>query len=231
MRIWFVSVLVLIMLSSSGCKEQPVEVNPLPETEYSKIKTLVSTKGTHYSTVILLSSNNQFSGTLVRKDNTAVVITCGHTFKKGTHDRVYWYMLDGVSNSISTVYSHPKSDALGQKDIAFCIPGKPRKIRGFWENTTDTRHSNVSINRQGDMKGVLFFGLKRMTVVGNISSDAGAPLYLIPHKSIDGESGSGFISMPELRFFVIKGNIPESNIDFEQALGVDRNSISVVTEL
>ncbi len=218
-----VLVVLALYIASFAQKQQT------SEQVYDQVKELLATKGTQLSTIKMWTDQRTESGTLLRNGKTEIIITAAHFFSTNNADTECWYTMDGYRGSIKAVLPHPGSGSLGGKDIAFCIPGKSAKIKQFWSHPRDEQHWKVNLKSIPPFEVLLLEGNRKFSVMAELSDDETQPIYVIPRATHNGESGSGLITKG--RFFVVKGNVPSSSLDFSQVLGVDQSSLMLVTEL
>lgn len=203
---------------------------PLDETTYGKAKSALTTTGTHIRTLILRSGDGRtVSGTLIQNSDVKIVITAGHYFANTHQSTTYWYVLNGRTNYISRVFSHPRPGPLGPRDIAFCASGRRTTIRGYFATKRDTSYSDLVVSPCTPFQVTMLQGNIPLTVLGMLFRNPENPLYMAKYTTRDGESGSGLMSKG--KFFVVSGNIQVSTTDFFPILGVSNKEITLITEL
>jgi hypothetical protein len=210
----------------------PLSVRPLDNETYGKIKAMIKTSGTSLTTVKIFSSNKRRSqsGTLiVGSDGFQVVVTAAHIFYHDESADSYSYIVDDKEFFIEKVCSHPKPGAIGYNDIAFCFRGVPQLIKGFAKIEKDMVLTNIHVRDYTDTRVTRLEGNVSQKIIGILFTNETNPLYIIPMKCVDGDSGGGFIG--EGRFFVIKGNIPVGSQEIADFLQVRSNDFTLLSEL
>lgn len=224
MLVVVVSIITLLLLFFWYQRE------PTSQSIYEQATKMLKTEGTQVSTVNLWSKDNRkASGTLIKNGTTEIVITVAHFFSIRNPDTEFWYTVDDQKRSITSVFPHPKSSSSGEKDIAFCLPGKSKSIKNFWQLERDEVYLNPKVQACVPFDVRLLKNNQVFAVLGTVVYDNKDPLYIIPRITVDGESGSGLIALG--RFFVIKGNITSSSLDLHRIFGVNQSNLTLVTEM
>ena len=232
---WIITMIVaaVIIVFLWNMKDSgPLSMRPLDNETYGKIKAMIKTSGTSLTTVKIFSSNHRRSqcGTLiVGSDGFQVVITAAHLFNHEKSADTYSYMVDGKENFIQKVSSHPKPGAIGYNDIAFCFRGASQPIKGFATIERDMVLTNIHVRECKDTRVTKLEGNVPQKIIGILFIDETNPLYIIPMKCVDGDSGGGFLG--EGRFFVLKGNIPVGSQEVANFLHVDSKDFTLLSEL
>lgn len=232
---WIIKMIVaaIIIVFLWNVKDSgPLTVKPLDNETYGKMRSMIKTAGTSLTTVRIFSSNKRRSqsGTLVvGSEGFQVVVTAAHLFNHEKSADSYSYVVDNKEYFIQRVSSHPRPGAIGYNDIAFCFKGMPRLIKGFATIERDMVLTNIHVRNYTDTRVTKLEGNVTQKIIGILFTNETNPLYIIPMKCVDGDSGGGFIG--EGRFFVIKGNIPVGSQDIADFLQVKSNDFTLLSEL